>query len=532
MKAKHYISAISLLFGASFLQAQNTFQNAEASQDHDLQGTARYVSMGGAFTALGADISAMGDNPAATALMRKSEVAITAGAIWGADETMTHMYDRTHATFDQGGLVGSFRIDGRYVKNFNIGFNYHKKINYNNLNGGETYCAGSQLNQLAGLLNVWGDGILNSSLYGAYYDCGLLDKSGTGSGSMWSRSSQLSPTWGQSMYRMTSGGLHAYDINFSVNVKDRYYVGLNIGVEHMSYNNESSYTERIGPDENPLDYYIEDRHTIKGTGVNFKLGAIIRPIEDNPLRLGVAIETPTWFLLTSRYDYTLYSKFNSELNDPNPPVIPINDYYRPANVFFPVPNAYPTYCSGFYDMDYSLRTPWRFRLGIGSTVKNWFAWGADFEYAIFKYEGQGYPANDERRSIFNTIEDVYMNTNTRSCLSGQYRVKFGLEAKPIRQLALRLGYNYVSSIYKNEEWDPGCADESTVKSIGTSWVTTSPTHLITMGMGTRIKWFGIDLAYKCRLQHGYYFGNLDAYPAHVDMNQRRHTVVCTLSARF
>ena len=116
---------MTLLFGASFLQAQNTFQNAEVSQDHDLQGTARYVAMGGAFAALGADISAMGDNPAATALMRKSEVAITAGAIWGADETMTHMYDRTHATFDQGGLVGSFRIDGRYVKNFNIGFNYH-----------------------------------------------------------------------------------------------------------------------------------------------------------------------------------------------------------------------------------------------------------------------------------------------------------------------------------------------------------------------------------------------------------------------
>lgn len=525
MKARHYISAISLLFGASFLQAQNTFQNAEVSQDHDLQGTARYVAMGGAFAALGAEISAMGDNPAATALMRKSEVAITAGAIWGADETMTHMYDRTHATFDQGGLVGSFRIDGRYIKNFNIGFNYHKKINYNNLNGGEVYCNGSQLNQLAGLLNAYGADISTESLYGAYYDCGLIDMLGTRDNPTWRRSAQLSPTWGQSMYRMTSGGLHAYDINFSVNVKDRYYVGLNIGVEHMSYNNESRYDERIGTDANPLNYYIEDRHTIRGTGVNFKLGAIIRPIEDNPLRLGVAIETPTWFLLTSRYDYTLYSKLIANETD-------AKRYDQPIHTFVNKPNVYPTYCSGYYDMDYSLRSPWRFRLAIGSTVKNWFAWGADFEYAIFKYEGQGYPANDERRSIFNTTEDAEMNAVTRSCLSGQYRVKFGLEAKPIRRLALRVGYNYISSIYKNEEWDPGRADESTVNSIGTSWVTTSPTHLITMGLGTRIKWFGVDLAYKCRLQSGYYFGNLDAYPAHVDMNQRRHTVVCTLSARF
>ena len=525
MKARHYISAITLLFGASFLQAQNTFQNAEVSQDHDLQGTARYVAMGGAFTALGADISAMGDNPAATALMRKSEVAITAGAIWGADETMTHMYDRTHATFDQGGLVGSFRIDGRYVKNFNIGFNYHKKINYNNLNGGETYCSGSQLNQLADLLNNHGADIYTESLYGDYYNAGLIDMQGTRDDPKWRRSAQLSPTWGQSMYRMTSGGLHAYDINFSVNIKDRYYVGLNIGVEHMSYRNESRYAERIGTDANPLDYYFDDLHTIKGTGVNFKLGAIIRPIEDNPLRLGVAIETPTWFLLTSRYDYWLYSKFIVSEKD-------AQRYSQPIYTFVAQPDVYTATAYRFYDMDYSLRSPWRFRLGIGSTVKNWFAWGADFEYAIFKYEGQGYPANDERRSIFNTTEDVDMNANTRSCLSGQYRVKFGLEAKPIKHLALRLGYNYISSIYKNEAWDPGCAYESTVNSIGTSWVTTSPTHLITMGLGTRIKWFGIDLAYKCRLQSGYYFGNLDAYPAHVDMNQRRHTVVCTLSARF
>ena len=523
-----YISVVSLLLGLSSslaLRAQNTFQNAEITQDHDLQGTARYVAMGGAFSALGAEISAMGDNPAATALMRKSEVSVTAGALWGADRSAIDLYDRTHATFDQGGIVGAFRIDGRYVKNFNIGFNYHKKINFNNLNAGETYCTGSQLNQLADLLNAYGSDISTESLYGAYYDCGLLDKSGSGQNTSWRRSSLLSPTWGQGMYRMTTGGLHAYDINFSTNIKDRYYVGLNIGVEHMNYRRESSYAERIGSDANPLDYYIEDAQSIKGTGVNFKLGAIIRPIEDNPLRLGVAIETPTWFLLTSKYDYTLYTKFISNAED-------AKRYGQAMHTFVAQPGVYPTYCSGYYDMDFSLRTPWRFRLAIGSTVKNWFAWGADFEYAIFKYEGMGYPANDARRSIFNTTEDVDMNTNTRSSLSGQYRVKFGMEAKPTKHLALRAGYNYISSIYKNEEWNPGCADESTVNSIGTSWVTTSPTHLITLGLGTRIKWFGVDLAYKCRLQHGYFFGSLDTYPAHIEMNQRRHSVVCTLSARF
>ncbi|MBP5196318.1 MAG: hypothetical protein J6035_02795 [Bacteroidaceae bacterium] len=526
MMAKRYIIAMAVAMGAAGLaSAQNTYVNAEMTQDHDLQGSARYVAMGGAFSALGAEASAMGDNPAATALMRKSEITLTAGALWGADKSGIDLdngysYGRTHFTFDQAAIVGAFKVDGRYIKNFNIGFNYHKKINFNNLNAGEIACSGSQLNQYADLLNNYGTDIYNRHsdgyIYGAYYDCGLIDYGYAPDGSVnWSRSSKLPATTGQSMYRMTKGAMHAYDFNLSVNVKDRYYVGLTIGVDYLNYSCENSYAERIGTDDAPYDFDIANYHKVTGSGFNFKLGTIIRPIEDNPLRIGVAVESPTWFLLSSHYDNTLRSKYDANIDD-----------------FVPVPGEFYSSCYSYYNMEYSIRTPWRFRLAVGSTVSNKLAWGVDYEYAIYKYEGMGYLAEDERRSIFNTIDDEMMNANTRHSLSGQHRVKFGLEYKPISRLSLRAGYNYICDIYKSERWDPGVADESTVNNIGTSWITVSPTHLLTFGLGTRIKWFGVDLAYKCRLQNASYYGNLDSYPSSIDMNTRRHSVICTLSARF
>ena len=58
---------LSIIFAASLLSmplsAQETYENANLATQ-DLNGTARYVGMGGAMDALGADISTIGTNPA------------------------------------------------------------------------------------------------------------------------------------------------------------------------------------------------------------------------------------------------------------------------------------------------------------------------------------------------------------------------------------------------------------------------------------------------------------------------------------
>ena len=71
-----------LLFSVCMLaalpvMAQETYQNATVVAE-DLNGTARYVGMGGAMEALGADISTIATNPAGIGLFRSSSVNATA----------------------------------------------------------------------------------------------------------------------------------------------------------------------------------------------------------------------------------------------------------------------------------------------------------------------------------------------------------------------------------------------------------------------------------------------------------------------
>ncbi len=53
------------------MTAQETYQDTKMV-NNDLNGTARYVGMGGAMEALGADISTISSNPAGIGLFRRS----------------------------------------------------------------------------------------------------------------------------------------------------------------------------------------------------------------------------------------------------------------------------------------------------------------------------------------------------------------------------------------------------------------------------------------------------------------------------
>ena len=56
--------------------AQSTV-DAYAISQNEMRGTARFMSMGGAFTALGGDLSVLGQNPAGIGVYRSSEFGAT-----------------------------------------------------------------------------------------------------------------------------------------------------------------------------------------------------------------------------------------------------------------------------------------------------------------------------------------------------------------------------------------------------------------------------------------------------------------------
>ena len=68
------MSVLGLCGGTACSQSQlDAFKYSQT----ELNGTARYLGMGGAFGALGGDISAMNTNPAGLAIYKSSEVVTT-----------------------------------------------------------------------------------------------------------------------------------------------------------------------------------------------------------------------------------------------------------------------------------------------------------------------------------------------------------------------------------------------------------------------------------------------------------------------
>ena len=80
----------------------------------DLSGTARYMSMGGAFTALGGDLSTLNNNPAGIGVYRSSEVGLTLSLMNRNTETstadVTDKHNKTLFRANNFGYVGSFNL--------------------------------------------------------------------------------------------------------------------------------------------------------------------------------------------------------------------------------------------------------------------------------------------------------------------------------------------------------------------------------------------------------------------------------------
>lgn len=526
----------SLLLASSGLAAQTVYNNAEISSTADVIGTARYVGMGGALGALGADISAIGSNPAAIGLYRRYDIALTAGGMWQKDRS--YQEDNTgRGTFDQIGFVMPFRLDHSKVNFVNFSFNYQKMNNLgaayyaDNMNTGGL----SQADQLASLANSFYDANnFDYTLYGAAYNAYLYEKDDKG----------FYNPYGANRNRYsyyTKGGVNAIDLNISTNIMDRYYVGVTLGVNSVKYDRLSSYTEeRDGLQGYIQDYTIDTDRRITGTGVNLKAGTIIRPIEESPFRVGLTIETPTWYSLKTSAVWDIWSKQYYDAGTQQD-IYLTDGYYRHKSK----DDNY---------LEYQLRTPWRARVSMGSTIDRYFAWGVEYEYANYAKNRMGYADSYYDPywgpSYTSTTADVEMNKLNKQVLRGQHTVKVGFELNATDNLAVRLGYNYISSMYKDNARLTQNINSYAMDFVSeTGYMNLSDVNLITCGLGYRFKRVYFDMAYRYRQQNGNYFAFDDSFTAEqqfitdnpelanatlkpVDVNLNRHTITCTLGVKF
>ena len=523
---KQILMMAALLSASTIAMAQDTYINDRLTATDDVNGSARYVGMGGALGALGADLSVIGSNPAGIGLYRKSEIGLTFGAVvpnntngWDFDTYRSNSERLARGSFDQLGFVWNMKVNGDVLKHVNVAINYQKKANYNmgfyadspNLNGL------SQMDQVAELADAGFDTDYN--LAGLALDNNFLSKDAQGvfNGYRGDRSEYT---------RHQRGGLKAYDFNIAFNIKDRFYTGLTFGIDDIDYLSWSTYYEQnTDPAGQYGDYTLYNNREVDGTGLNVKLGFIARPIEDSPLRIGLAIESPTWYRMKSSVLYDLTDNVD--------------------NVVTEQPESY---------LEYTVRTPWRTRVSLGSTVDRVLAWGVEYEYANMSKTVMGYPTweDDGYHNSFASTKDLAMNDLTNRTIRGQHTAKVGMEIKPVDPVAIRVGYNFISKRYKdNPTFDQSYLDSHAMNyQTSTDFMTLGPTNIVTFGLGYKYKKFYADLAYKYRMQSGKFYPFDDSfaqtgepfavdYPQladasirPVDLNLNRHQVQLSLGFKF
>ncbi len=491
MKSKYIFFTASLLVALS-ANAQETYENAKLVGE-DLNGTARYIGMGGAMEALGADISTIGSNPAGIALFRHNIFSITGSRLTQTGNKELDKSQKTNLSFDQIGGVYSTRTDDGSFLNF--GFNYHKSKNFDYI----LKAAGS-LNNSSQNKQSYIKGLLGNENEGGFH----VDKNKDGEnvGYENSTSKYVANTWSQIDYlywnnlipgsqnidnyenatayafdRTHSGYIGNYDFAMSANFDDNVYIGLTFGLKDIHYKGYSEYRENFNNNSGVL---VRDERKITGSGFDITAGVIIRPVAESPFRIGAYVKSPTWYDLTTSNATGL--------------------------VFSQDTKSKPSYVSNSYD--FKMWTPWKFGLSLGHTVSNVLALGATYEYEnygtinsrINKYSQYDYYYGGYYES---TAADEIMNAHTKEVLKGVSTLKLGIEIKPISNIALRAGYNYVSAMYVNDaQKDPGLASLGTAYASTTDYTNWGAINRLTLGIGYQGKKFNIDLAYQHSTQSG------------------------------
>ncbi|MDR2414244.1 MAG: hypothetical protein LBD64_04575, partial [Odoribacteraceae bacterium] len=126
---KKSLLLVACLTGALAVAAQDPISIIQFSRLYPY-GTARSAAMGGAFGALGGDLSSLHANPAGVGVFRKSEFNLT--PFLGLDRT-TSVDKRGKASLLLGnvGFVFDFIVPRGKVKGVNVAFNYANMNNFN-----------------------------------------------------------------------------------------------------------------------------------------------------------------------------------------------------------------------------------------------------------------------------------------------------------------------------------------------------------------------------------------------------------------
>jgi hypothetical protein len=465
-------------------KAQYSTQYPLLLGQYGLNGTANYISRAGALGAVGGDITTASFNPAGLGLYRSSEIIFGSG-LNIINSTLNNEQDkfnddRHNYNFGNFGMVLNLKSNSDIFKSWQFGFAFNQLQNFSNRwNITRQSIPTSYITTI--MPDIYDDNDIFCQSGVVWFDTSVGDYI----------SNFTSGDFDQHKITETYGYQTSMDFTLSTNIADFVFVGVSVGVPLLSYTSNETFLEQryaleLSGNYKSTDEYIFNKITeLNGSGVNLKVGAIVKPVDW--LRLGVAIHTPTYYSITDSY-YASVENFDYG-----------NDYYG--------------YSHGRADdLEYAIRTPFRFLGSLAfvlgnneSKVKGTLS--ADYEYA--NYSSMKYDIYDSQiaaTNVNNEISSLYQPVHT---------FRFGGELKT-GLLALRAGFAMIGNPYSKD-----ANNDASRK-------------YITGGLGFRGKVISFDLAYAYTLfadanVHRLY--STDTFgPATLSQNQ--HLVQATIGLRF
>ena len=425
---------VASLFLVGSLSAQ-TMTDALRFSQMGLNGTSNYISRAGAIGALGGDLTAASYNPAGLGLFNSNELSMSTGLNWSFTDANANglISSDNRSNFNLGHIGGLvfFKPNSSDIKGFQFTFTLNRLKSFGN----------RTIYQRENLNSSYISHIINGGYSDAYmrdfYEAYVVDFDTVNN--VYTSDFQ-NGKFNQLRSFTESGSLNEFSMSLSTNINNFIYLGATVGIPIANYHSSGSFMEeRVDIINNTSQTYIYNEvKDLYATGVNLKLGAIIRPI--NMLRIGLAIHTPTYYSIEDNlYSDVQYQKTSGGDWDP---------------------------------VTYNLQTPFRFLGSVALVLgdnKSIVAGSLSGDYEYADYSNMKYRLSNNimaENDINRAINDYFRPTNT---------LRIGGELK-MGAIALRGGYCIMDNPYSDNKNDAGAAS-------------------ITAGIGYRTTNYYIDLGY-------------------------------------
>lgn len=417
-----------------------------------VNGTSRFTAMGGAFGALGADLSCAGYNPGGLALFTKGEVSFGGGLKFVKNDGTIN--GKTSGVSDASFVFNNFGFmlawpsqvdkDSRHV----VGFTNMQVQNFYDRTRTSSYTTNSIVKDMLNLAQKKKDIDELGSYENMGYQVFVIDSNLIQGQIKFITFVDLKRNVLQTRDIVTSGRTNDINFSYAYSYKDKYYIGASLGLPRVKFTSTTTHSESddkdsmkvvltSAPGATPTTYsntyhdppphgfypdklgfnsltYVEYFNT-SGKGVNLKLGGVAR-INDN-FRLGMYFHSPTVFTLEDTYYNTMSATFDYDKKN-------VLEYKDPAD-------------GGYFK--YKIITPSRLGLNTGFIIGKLAAIGLDYELVNYK--------NAQLSST--TVSDFAgVNAVIKNKYSYASNIRAGIEFN-VKPVLLRAGYNMQGSPFGN-----------------------------------------------------------------------------------